>query len=75
MKRPGRNETLDHATLGLEIKGQWAGVFEMAPEAQRLLCEEIGRAIPGIMRCLKNYESHNTEYTAIVYPVRLQGGG
>ena len=69
--RPGRNETVDQATLCLEIRGRWAIAFEIAPEAQRLLCEEIGRAIPGIMRSLKNYQDYGAQYHAVVYPVEV----
>jgi len=72
--RPGRDETVDRATLCLVLRGPWATAFERAPEAQRLLADEIARAIPGIMRSLKNYDDYDREYTAVVYPVKLYKG-
>lgn len=70
--RPGRNEQVDKASLALEIRGRWAVAFEMAPEAQRLLCEEIGRAIPGILRSLGDYADYDAQYYAVVYPVEVK---
>lgn len=70
--RLGRNEQVDKAILALEIRGRWAIAFEMAPEAQRRLCEEIARIIPSIMRSLKNYADYGASYTAAVYPVEVR---
>ena len=65
-KRPGRNETVDKAVLVVEIRGHWACAFQRAPEAQRLLCEELERAIPGIMHHLKNYEDFDAPYHVMI---------
>jgi len=57
----------------LEVKGRWATLFETTPEAQRLLCQEIERAIPGIFKHLGDHEGYreNTEYHAMVWPVEV----
>jgi hypothetical protein len=73
--RPGRNETLDQATLCIKIRGRCAIAFEVAPEAQRQLCEEIGRMAHSIIRGLSNHEEDGPKYHVTVYPIRLREEG
>jgi len=52
----------DRADLYIKISGLWAYAFVYSPKAQRLLCEEIARVVPSLMRVMHNLEGYEAEY-------------
>ena len=71
--RPGRNETADRADLCLTVRGPHAVALMLSPKAQQLLCGEIARAMPGVLRSLGDFEDYYAaaEYHAVVCPVKV----
>jgi hypothetical protein len=58
----------NRADLYVTILGHWAYAFVISPEAQRMLCEEIARIVPSLMRVMHNLEGYEAEYHVEVYP-------
>lgn len=56
-------EPENRADLYVTIYGLWASAFVISPKAQCMLCDEIARIVPSLMRSLKNLDGYEAEYS------------
>jgi hypothetical protein len=52
----------NRADIHIAIYGLWASALVISEKAQHMLCEEMARIVPSLMRSLKNYEGYEAEY-------------